>query len=127
MTTLISFNSKGDFSKTIKFLSKSVNSDIRKILDQYGRDGVKALSSNTPKDSGLTAQSWSYKIKTTKTRVTLSWFNSNSEAGVPIAIILQYGHATKNGGWVEGVDYVNPSLKPIFDKMANAAWMEVNK
>jgi hypothetical protein len=124
---LISFKQNGDFSKTINFLTKSSKTDISKILDQFGKDGVTALSENTPIDSGLTANSWSYKINNSRGSATISWYNSNIVEGVSIAIILQYGHGTQNGGWIEGRDYINPAIQPIFDKIANKAWEEVNK
>lgn len=124
---MISFRQTGDFSKTIKFLSKSSNGIVLKDLDRFGREGVDALSKNTPIDSGLTATSWNYEITNSKGRTTISWYNSNIVNGVPIAIILQYGHGTQNGGWVEGRDYINPVMRPIFDKIADKAWKEVTK
>lgn len=96
-------------------------------LDKYGRAGVAALSAATPKDSGETASSWEYEIKRTKTTVSIVFNNTNIQNGVPIAIILQYGHATNNGGYVEGVDYINPAIKPIFERIANDAWKEVTQ
>lgn len=122
---MISFSNNGDFSKTINFLTKSSNNSMLKNLDQFGEEGVKALSSNTPIDSGLTANSWKYKIETNKGKTTISWYNTNNVEGVSIAVILQYGHGTQNGGWIEGRDYINPSMKPIFDKIAEQAWKEV--
>lgn len=122
---MIKFRQKGDFSKVTKYLAK-VN-DVAKLnnLDKYGREGVAALASATPVDSGLTANSWSYKIERQNGSVSISFYNSNVNKGVPIAIILQYGHGTRNGGWVEGRDYINPAIQPIFDKIADAAWKEV--
>lgn len=96
-------------------------------LDKYGREGVAALASATPVDTGLTAHSWKYEIQQKKDSVTISFSNTNIQNGVPIAIILQYGHATRNGGWVQGRDYINPAIQPIFDKIANEAWKEVTK
>ena len=123
---MISFNQKGDFSKTSKFL-KSVKGLHISDLSRYGEQGITALANNTPVDSGVTAGSWSYKIVTAKGKTTISWFNSSKVDGVPIAIILQYGHATKNGGWVQGRDYINPAIQPIFDMIADSAWKEVTK
>lgn len=123
----VSFDSKGDFSKTIKYLGRSANGVTFGDLDKFGRQGVDALSKNTPIDSGSTANSWRYEITKTKGKVVISWLNSNVVNGLPIAIILQYGHGTGNGGWVEGRDYINPTLRPIFDKMTNEAWKEVTK
>ena len=124
---MIGFRQKGDFSKTTNFLSKlkqKVNVDS---LDRYGRQGVAALSSATPVDTGLTANSWYYKIERDANLVKIVFCNSNIQNGVPIAVILQYGHGTGTGGWVEGRDYINPAIQPVFDKIANDAWGEVTK
>jgi len=94
-------------------------------LDKYGKEGVAALSAATPVDTGKTANSWSYKIKRQNGSVSIDFYNSNFSNGVPIAIILQYGHTTNNGGWVQGRDYINPAIQPIFDKIAKNAWKEV--
>lgn len=124
---MISFRQKGDFSNLTKYLEKAKN--VAKIgsLDKFGREGVAALSSATPVDTGLTASSWYYEIKHEKGSATISFHNSNIQNGVPIAIILQYGHGTRNGGWVEGRDYINPAIQPVFDKITNEAWKEVTK
>lgn len=122
---MIKFRQKGDFSKTEKFLKKSMGRNYLNVLDKYGRYGVEALTAATPVDSGMTAVSWSYKIIQNDNGVSVTWYNDNVNKGVNIAIILQYGHATRNGGWVEGRDYINPALKPIFDDLAKAAWKEV--
>lgn len=124
---MISFKHSGDFSKTLSFLNKSAKGISTGILEQYGREGVTALSEATPTDSGVTANSWFYKITNSKGVTSISWYNTNIVNGVPIAIILQYGHGTQNGGWIEGRDYINPAIKPIFDKIAEKVWMEVNK
>lgn len=121
----ISFTSKGDFSKTIKFLNKVKNVKINNILSKYGKIGVNALSQATPKDSGVTSQSWNYRIEVNNNNASIVWYNTNVVKGVNIAVILQYGHGTRNGGWVEGIDYINPAMKPIFDKIANQVWKEV--
>ena len=121
----ISFSSKGDFSKTIKFLNKVKNVKINNILSKYGEIGVNALSQATPKDSGVTSQSWNYKIEVKNNNASIVWYNTNVVKGVNIAVILQYGHGTRNGGWVEGIDYINPAMKPIFDKIADQVWKEV--
>lgn len=124
---MIKFEHKGDFSKVNKYLKKVKGSINIRALEKYGRRGVEALASNTPVDTGLTARSWYYEIeKVTKGVVRISFCNSNIQNGVPIAIILQYGHGTRNGGWVEGRDYINPAIQPIFDEMANEAWKEVS-
>lgn len=124
---MINVRHKGDFSKTIRFLENSRRGIDLKVLNRYGAEGVKALSSATPVDSGKTASSWSYRITKSKGSVKLEFLNSNIQNGVPIAIILQYGHATRNGGWVEGIDYINPAVRPIFDKLTKEAWEEVTK
>ena len=124
---MISFRQKGDFSKLTSFLEKSKEAVKAGDLDRYGREGVAALASATPIDSGLTANSWYYKIERGNGSVSISFHNSNIQNGVPIAIILQYGHGTRNGGWVEGRDYINPAVQPIFDEIVNNAWKEVNK
>lgn len=122
---MISFRQQGDFSKLTRFLEKAKEAVHFGNLDKYGREGVAALASATPVDSGQTAQSWSYEIVNRRGSVTIRFKNSNIQNGVPIAIILQYGHGTRNGGWVQGRDYINPVIQPIFDKIANEAWGEV--
>ncbi len=124
---MISVNQKGDFSSLTNFLQKAKNALKIRTLEQYGEKGVAALSAATPKDSGETAASWQYKVNVTDTTASLTFYNSNVVNYVPIAIILQYGHATKNGGWVEGRDYINPAIQPIFDKLADDVWREVTK
>ena len=111
--------------KTEKFLANAANYVKRLDLDKYGQEGVAALESATPKDTGLAASSWYYKIVKGNNSIVIRYCNSDIEDGVPIAVILQYGHATKNGGWVEGRDYINPAIRPIFDEIANKAWREV--
>ena len=124
---MISIKQKGDFSKTIKYLGSAKKAVQLKDLDKYGREGVAALASATPVDSGLTANSWRYEITRSNGSVAISFLNSNIQNGVPITIILQYGHGTRNGGWIEGRDYINPAIRPIFDKITNNAWREVTK
>ena len=124
---MISFRQKGDFSKLTRFLERAKNLVHLSDLDRYGREGVAALASATPVDTGKTAASWYYDIKINKESASITFNNSNIQNGVPIAIILQYGHGTRNGGWVEGRDYINPIIQPIFDKIAEAAWKEVTK
>ena len=124
---MISFRQKGDFSKLTRFLERAKNLVHLSDLDRYGREGVAALASATPVDTGKTAASWYYDIKINKESASITFDNSNIQNGVPIAIILQYGHGTKNGGWVEGRDYINPVIQPIFDKIAEEAWKEVTK
>lgn len=124
---MIEFKHRGDFKSIEKFLSGASKIDYRKILDSYGREGVRALALATPVDSGLTASSWGYQIYTSKGFAKISWTNSNVVDGVPVAILLQYGHATKSGSYIEGRDYINPALQGIFDKLAVEAWKETTK
>ena len=122
---MISIKQKGSFSNVEKYLKKSLGRNYIQVLRKYGEQGVSALSAATPVSTGLTASSWSYEIIQNDGSVSVVWHNSNVQKHVNIAIILQYGHATRNGGYVVGRDYINPALKPIFDKMADAAWKEV--
>ena len=124
---MITFRQKGDFSKLSRYLEKVKEAAKVGILDKYGQAGVAALSSATPVESGLTAKSWYYEIEHTKSSAVIRFLNSNVNKGVPIAIILQYGHGTGTGGWVEGRDYINPAIQPIFDKIVEEAWKEVTK
>lgn len=124
---MITFRQKGDFSKLSRYLEKVKEAAKVGVLDKYGQEGVAALSSATPVESGLTAQSWYYEIEHTKSSAVIRFLNSNVNKGVPIAIILQYGHGTGTGGWVEGRDYINPAIQPIFDNIAKDAWKEVTK
>ena len=124
---MISFRQKGDFSKLNRFLERAKEAARLSILDKYGREGVAALASATPVDSGETASSWYYKVTSENESAAISFYNSNVNQGVPIAIILQYGHGTGTGGWVEGRDYINPAIQPIFDEIVGAAWKEVTK
>lgn len=125
---MITFRHKGDFSKLTKYLERAKESVNLGILDKYGREGVSALASATPMDTGLTADSWYYTIERQNGRVSLTFQNSNVVDGwCNIAIILQYGHGTGTGGWVEGRDYINPAIQPIFDRLAKEAWEEVTK
>lgn len=124
---MIRFRQKGDFSKITRYLERAKESVRLGILDKYGREGVAALASATPVDSGLTASSWYYEIVRKDGAATINFCNSHINKGVPIAIILQFGHGTGTGGWVQGRDYINPAIQPIFDKIANEAWREVTK
>lgn len=124
---MIRFRQKGDFSKLTRYLQKAEKVNRLVNLDQYGREGVAALASATPVDSGLTASSWYYKKIVKDGRIAIQFCNSNIQNGVPIAIIIQYGHGTGTGGWVEGRDYINPAVQPIFDKLVKNLWREVTK
>ena len=124
---MISFKSKGDFKKTQSFLEKAKRLEIQSVLERYGSVGVSALSSATHVESGATASAWYYEVSIKRGAYTITFFNSNVNKGVPIAIILQYGHGTRNGGWVNGRDYINPSIQPVFDEIVEEAWKEVTK
>ena len=124
---MISFRQKGDFSNLSRYLERVKEKVKLGDLDKYGRAGVAALASATPVDSGQTANSWYYEIERQNGSVSIVFNNSNVNKGVPIAIILQYGHGTGTGGWVQGRDYINPAIQPIFDEIANNAWKEVTK
>ena len=112
---MITFRQRGDFSKMSSFLERTKEIFNKGELNKYGEEGVAALSSATPRNTGLTADSWKYKIERNDNSVSLSFYNTNLPDGVPVAIILQTGHATPSGGWVEGIDYINPALEPIFN------------
>ena len=124
---MITIEQKGDFKKFNTFCEKL--KQIAKVskLDEFGEKGVKALKSVTPRDSGKTAESWDYTIKREKDSVTLEWNNSNVNDGCNIALLIQYGHGTRTGGYVTGIDYINPAIKPIFDEIEEGVWREVTK
>ena len=124
---MISFRQKGDFSKLNRYLERVKESAKIGVLDKYGREGVAALASATPVETGKTANSWYYEIKRQNGSVSIEFKNSNIKDGIPIAVILQYGHGTGTGGWVQGRDYINPAIQPIFDKIADSACKEVTK
>lgn len=125
MSSSIKMVCTGSFNKTERFLKKAHGASKTIDLTKYGEKGVAALQAATPTRTGVTASSWYYKIEKSGSRITLSFFNSNVNQGVPIAVILQYGHGTNNGGWVQGRDYINPALRPVFDEMVQAIWKEV--
>lgn len=122
---MIVIKQSGDFKNLEKFLKKASKMDFFQNLERYAREGVSALASATPIDSGETAASWGYEIRTTKNEISIYWTNSNVNNGIPIAVLIQYGHGTKNGGYVLGRDYINPAVRPIFDKIADSVWKEV--
>lgn len=124
---MISFRQKGDFSKLSRYLERAKEAANVGILDKYGREGVAALASATPTDSGKTAVSWEYEIVRQNGSVSIVFKNTNVNKGVNIAVILQYGHGTGTGGWVQGRDYINPAIQPIFDRIADDAWKEVSR
>lgn len=123
---VVKMSEKGDFKKTFKFLKAMQEKKFFSNLNKYGERGVQLLSENTPRDTGLTASSWYYKIEDDGETLTITWYNSNIKKDYfNVALMLQYGHATKNGGWIEGIDYINPALKPLFDEMEKDIWEEV--
>ena len=124
---MIRFESKGDFSRSIKWLTKLQRAEFYNRVNAIAAQGTSALASATPVDSSKTAQSWSHEVKITRTSCRIEWHNSNVNQGVPIAIILQYGHGTGTGGYVAGRDYINPAIRPIFDKIAEDVWSEVTR
>lgn len=124
---MVTFSHKGNLNKTTVFLGQAKKATHLHVLDKYGREGVAALASATPVDSGLTSESWYYEVVKKHGTASITFYNSNINNGVPIAIILQYGHGTRNGGWVQGRDYINPAIQPIFDKIADDAWKEVTR
>ena len=124
---MINIRQKGDFKKLTSFLEREKEGINIGILDKYGKKGVAALSSATPVDTGLTASSWFYKIENKNGIAKIEFHNSNVQKGVSIALILQYGHGTRNGGYVVGRDYINPAIQPVFDELAKNAWKEVTR
>lgn len=124
---MIRFRHKGDFSKSTMFLKNAKKGIDIQCLEKYGQAGVAALASVTPIETGKTANSWYYQIEKRNGSVSISFYNSNIQNGVLVAILLQYGHGTQNGGWVEGQDYINPAVQPIFNKIVEEAWREVTK
>lgn len=125
----IQISQKGDFSKSLTFLNNKryIRKNIIPILKKYGEAGVEALREATPKDTGKTSESWSYEIDQHDNGARIIWKNSNVSDWANVAVLIQYGHATKNGGWVEGIDYINPAMKSIFERLAEEAWKEVIK
>ena len=124
---MITFKQKGDFSKTTNFFQRIKEFSGTSDLDKYGKMGVEALANATPRDTGKTANSWDYIIEHKKGRSSIIWTNSNIKDGIPIAVILQYGHGTRWGTYVQGIDYINPAMVPVFDKIADMIWKEVAK
>lgn len=122
---MINVQQKGDFSRIEKFLNKMKTRDAKALLERYGERGVSLLADATPKDSGKTAASWSYKIEMSSGRYNIVWTNSNVNKGVNIAMIIQYGHGTRRGGYVKGIDYINPATQKVFEEMAEELWKEV--
>lgn len=123
--SIITISHRGDFSKTLKFLRKLRDKKFLDKLNKYGQMGVDALRQATPKRSGKTADSWGYSIETSGNSATIIWTNSNQNGYFNVAVGIQYGHGTRNGGYVQGIDYINPAMRPIFDQIAEEIWAEV--
>lgn len=124
---MIIVTATGNFEKTRSFFKKALNFVNMGMFDKYGRKGVEELKKSTPKDTGKTSESWSYKVEKNNNRVSIVWSNSNINNGQSIALLIQYGHRSKSGYWIEGVDYINPALIPIFNDMGEEIWLEVTK
>lgn len=124
---VIEFKHRGNFRKTDGFLKNLKYFSIDQILDYYGQKGVEALKATTPVDTGKTASSWYYEIVKEQGKTSVVWKNSNIKDWVNVAVIIQYGHATSSGSWVEGIDYINPALQPIFNQIAEDAWNEIRR
>lgn len=124
---MIRFKHKGDLSKTTRYFERVKHGVKPEVLTRYADEGLAALASATPMETGLTANSWGYEITNKNGIAKISFFNTNVQNGVPIAVIIQYGHGTRNGGWVEGRDYINPAIQPVFDRIAKDGWREVTK
>lgn len=122
---MIKFKHSGNFEKTDEFFSKALNADYRSVLEVYGEKGVAALKAATPKDSGKTADSWGYEIDQKNGKWRITFTNTNIQNGINIAIILNYGHGTASGAYVAGRNYIDPAIRPIFDKIADDVWKEV--
>lgn len=122
---MITFESSGSFNNTESFLRQLARQDIKSVLDAFGQAGVQALIEGTPRDSGIAAESWGYEVYETKTGCGITWTNSDIENGFPVAIMLQYGYGTGTGGYVQGQDYINPAMQPIFDRIAEKVWKAV--
>jgi len=127
VNSMIKFKQKGDFKKATTFFTNSIKKNYSEILEKYGKLGVEALKKATPVDTGKTSESWYYKVESYASGLRIVWSNSNVNKGVPIAVVIQYGHGTGTGGWVEGRDYINPALQPIFETLAEELWKETTK
>lgn len=124
---MIKFTTSGNTNNTDKFLERMIKGDLYSGIERYAQEGVNALRAATPKDTNLTSESWAYEIVRSGGQVTIWWKNTNVVNGFNVAIGLQYGHGTGTGGWVQGYDYINPALRPVFDKIANGVWEEVQR
>ena len=121
----ITARKRGSIKNTMGFLKRIMSRSYLRNLEHYGELGVKALASNTPRRTGLTADSWQYHIEVDDAKTKIVWTNSNTVDGCNVAILLQYGHGTRNGGYVEGIDFINPAMRPVFQGFADNIWREV--
>lgn len=124
---MLRITSKGSFKNAEKYLEHMKEAVYDLDLRAYGKRGVEVLKKNTPKDTGLTADSWDFKIEKDRKGVTITWTNDNINQNVNVAILIQYGHGTRNGGYVKGIDYINPALAPVFEEILKDAWKEITK
>lgn len=125
---MITFTHSGNFRNTENFFQRAIhNISYRRILNEYGKRGVTALAAHTPIDSGITSDSWGYEIKVTRNSLSITWTNSSANEGIPIAILVQYGHGTRSGTHIKGRDFINPAIKPIFENIVKEIWAEVTK
>lgn len=123
---MITFKQHGDFKNTERFLSRAQKLKVESMLKRYGAEGVAVLAAGTPVASGLTASSWDYNITISKWGYTITWSNSHVNQGANIAILIQYGHGTGTGGYIPPIDYVNPAMRPLFERMTEEIWKEVS-
>lgn len=121
----VSFSSRGSWKQTEAWLKKNARGDFFRELDRLAQKGVSALAAATPVESGLASASWSYRIKKSRASCTIEWLNKDVETGFPVAIMLQYGYSTGTGGYVAGIDYINPAMKPVFDNIRDQVWKAV--
>lgn len=124
---MITIKQTGDFKNTERFFTNAQKLEIRRILEEYGKKGVNALAIATPKDTGMTAASWSYKVEVGRNNYFIGWYNSHEENGAKPAMLIQYGHGTRGGTYVQGIDYINPAMGPILVEISDAIWKEVCK
>jgi hypothetical protein len=124
---MIRFTHRGSFNKTEKFFIRMLRADYLRVLERYGEMGVEALSAATPEDTGKTAGSWGFEIERGRNSTTLAWTNDNQNDGLSIALLIQYGHGTGDGSYITGIDYINPAIRPVFEKIAREAWKEVTR
>lgn len=124
---MIKITQRGSFKHTERYLARLKIEDVVRVLNKYGDIGVQALSSATPRDSGVSADSWYYTIDQRKGYYSIRWHNRNVKDGIPIVVLLQYGHGTRNGGYIQGEDFIMPAIRPIFERISNEAWKEVTR